>query len=180
MVRFLSGALILGAFCITISVGQMKHEDMSHAAIAQAIAVLHPTKGNSVAGVVRFEAVENGVKVVADLVGLSKGKHGFHIHEYGDCSSDDGSSAGGHFNPAGMPHSMPSSEQRHAGDMGNIEADDSGNAHLEYIDHTMMLSGPSSIIGRGVIVHEKEDDLKTQPTGNAGARLACGVIGVAK
>ena len=180
MIRHLNAALIVGAFCVAISVGQMKHEEMSHPLISKAIAILHPTKGNSVAGVVRFEVVEKGIRVVADFTGLSKGKHGFHIHEYGDCSSDDGSSAGGHFNPAGMPHSMPSSDTRHAGDLGNIEADGSGNAHLEYTVHTISMSGPNSIVGRGVIVHEKEDDLKTQPTGNAGARLACGVIGIAK
>jgi Cu-Zn family superoxide dismutase len=131
-------------------------------------------------GVVRFETVEHGVRVVADITGLAPGKHGFHIHEYGDCSSEDGSSAGGHFNPAGMPHSMPASEKRHAGDLGNIEADNSGKAHLDYVDAVISFTGPNSIVGRGVIVHEKEDDLKTQPTGNAGARLACGVIGIAK
>ena len=79
-----------------------------------------------------------------------------------------------------MPHSMPMSEKRHVGDLGNIEADKDGNAHLDYVDPMITLSGTNSIFGRGVIVHEKEDDLKTQPTGAAGARLACGVVGVAK
>ena len=118
--------------------------------------------------------------VVADISGLTPGKHGFHIHEYGDCSSDDGTSAGGHFNPNGMPHSMPTSEQRHVGDLGNIEADKDGKAHLDYFDTVISFSGKNSIVGRGLIVHEKEDDLKTQPTGAAGARVACGVIGVVK
>jgi Cu-Zn family superoxide dismutase len=129
---------------------------------------------------VTFEQTDRGVHVRAHLTGVTRGKHGFHIHEYGDINSDDGSSAGGHFNPMGMTHSMPSSENRHAGDMGNIEADDQGNASLDYIDPVMKLNGEYSIIGHSVIIHQKEDDFKTQPTGNAGARIGYGVIGVAK
>jgi Cu-Zn family superoxide dismutase len=120
------------------------------------------------------------VKVVADVTGLTPGKHGFHIHEFGDCSSSDGNSAGGHFNPTHKQHGAPDASDRHAGDLGNIEADASGKAHLEWSDKVMKLSGADSIVGHAVIVHEKVDDLKTQPTGNAGGRLACGVIGVAK
>ena len=146
----------------------------------KAIAVLHPTAGNTVAGLVTFTNSGDEVKVVADITGLTPGKHGFHIHEFGDCSSSDGSSAGGHFNPAHRNHGAPDASDRHAGDLGNIEADASGKAHLEWSDKMMKLSGPDSIIGHAVIVHEKADDLKTQPTGNAGGRLACGVIGVAK
>ncbi len=168
------------ALCSYASFSQMKNEQVRKPQITKALAVLNPTKGNTVHGVVTFEVVEKGVRVVADITGLTPGKHGFHIHEFGDCSSDDGISAGGHFNPAGMPHSMPMSDKRHVGDLGNIEADNNGKAHLDYVDSVLMLQGDSSVIGRGVIVHEKEDDFKTQPTGNAGARLACGVIGVAK
>ena len=166
--------------CLGVAQGQMNHEEMKQTEVKKATAVLHPTKGQSVSGIVTFESVANGVRVVADITGLVPGKHGFHIHEYGDCTSDDGSSAGGHFNPGGMPHSMPTSDKRHVGDMGNIEADKTGKAHLEYVDAMISFTGVNSIIGRGVIVHEKEDDLKTQPTGAAGARLACGVIGIAK
>jgi Cu-Zn family superoxide dismutase len=146
----------------------------------KAICVLYPTKGNNVSGTITFIPTEKGVLVKADLQGLTKGKHGFHIHDFGDCSADDGNSAGGHFNPEGKSHGAPMDMSRHDGDMGNIEADESGKGHLEYTDPMMMLSGPHSIIGRSVIVHQNEDDLKTQPTGNAGARIACGVIGVAK
>lgn len=159
---------------------QMKHEQTEMPAIAKAIALLYPTKGSQVHGAVTFEVVEKGVRVVAYLEGLAPGKHGFHIHEFGDCSSLDGTAAGGHFNPTAMPHSMPMREERHVGDLGNIEADKDGNAHLDYVDSMLRLHGDTSIVGRAVIVHEKEDDLKTQPTGNAGGRLACGVIGVAK
>ncbi len=148
--------------------------------VKHAIAVIVPTKGNSVQGIVTFEETGKGVHVIANLTGLKPGNHGFHIHEYGDISSEDGSAAGGHFNPMGMPHSKPTSEKRHEGDMGNIEAGTDGAAHLDYFDMVMKLDGPHSIIGHAVIVHEKEDDFTTQPTGNAGARVGQGVIGIAK
>lgn len=146
----------------------------------KAIAVVHPTTGSQVMGTVTFTAGADGVHVVADLTGLKPGKHGFHVHEFGDCSSADGSSAGGHFNPDKHEHAGPDAAQRHAGDLGNIEADASGKAHLEMTDKMMKLSGDHSIVGHAVIVHEKADDLKTQPTGDAGGRQGCGVIGIAK
>ena len=154
------------------------------AALAQeptkAIAVLHPTKGSDVQGIVTFTKSGEEIKIVANVTGLTPGKHGFHIHAYGDCSSPDGNSAGGHFNPTNNPHAGHDAAQRHVGDLGNLEADTSGKAHLELTDSVMTMSGEKSIIGRSVIVHEKEDDLKSQPVGNAGGRLACGVIGIAK
>src|SRR5262249_43088067 len=101
-------------------------------------------------------------------------------HEWGDCSSKDGLSAGGHFNPGNAPHGAPEAMQRHAGDMGNIEADQNGVANLEYNDPMVKINGHGAIIGHGMIVHASPDALKPQPTGNAGGRLACGVIGAAK
>jgi Cu-Zn family superoxide dismutase len=145
----------------------------------KAIAVLHPTAGNNVTGLVTFTKSGDAIKVVADITGLTPGKHGFHVHAFGDCSSSDGSSAGGHFDPTHKQHGAPDASERHAGDLGNIEADASGKAHLEWNDKVMKLSGADSIVGHAVIVHEKADDF-SQPTGNAGGRLACGVIGVAK
>ena len=147
---------------------------------SKAIAVLHATAGNSVSGTVTFTGSGDQVKVVADVTGLTPGKHGFHIHEFGDCSDAKAANAGGHFNPAHKQHGAPDAGERHAGDLGNIEADASGKAHLELTDSVMKLNGSDSIIGHAVIVHEKADDMKTQPTGDAGGRLACGVIGVAK
>jgi superoxide dismutase, Cu-Zn family len=148
---------------------------------SKGIAVLHPTAGNKVSGTVTFTPVTGGVQVQAEMTGLSPGKHGFHIHEFGDCSATDGSSAGGHFNPTNEPHAGPNAAKRHEGDMGNIEADASGKAKLDYVDHHMSLSNDqTSVIGRAVIVHAKADDLKSQPSGDAGARVACGVIGWAK
>jgi Cu-Zn family superoxide dismutase len=166
---------LLGLFALGLGVCLANAQEPT-----KAIAVLHPTAGNNVTGSVTFTQSGETVKVVADITGLTPGKHGFHIHEFGDCSSSDGSSAGGHFNPTHKQHGAPDASDRHAGDLGNIEADASGKAHLEWTDKVMKLSGADSIVGHAVIVHEKTDDLKTQPTGNAGGRLACGVIGVAK
>lgn len=131
-------------------------------------------------GMVTFTKSADSVQVVADVSGLTPGKHGFHIHEFGDCSAPDATSAGGHFNPTHKPHGAPDADEHHAGDLGNLEADSSGKAHLELTDKTLKLSGDNSVLGLAVIVHAKEDDLKSQPVGNAGGRLACGVIGVAK
>jgi Cu-Zn family superoxide dismutase len=167
--------VLLGLFALGLGVCLANAQEP-----AKAIAVLHPTAGNNVTGLVTFSKSGDEVKVVADVTGLTPGKHGFHVHEFGDCSSSDGNSAGGHFNPTHKQHGAPDASDRHAGDLGNIEADASGKAHLEWSDKVMKLSGADSIVGHSVIVHEKVDDLKTQPTGNAGGRLACGVIGVAK
>lgn len=145
-----------------------------------AIVVLSPTEGNDVHGTVNFTAVEGGVKIVADVTGLTPGKHGFHIHQFGDCSMLNGKSAGGHFNPEGTKHGAPDAAERHVGDLGNLTADDKGVAHLEMTDKMISFSGKHSIIGRGVIVHAGADDLTSQPTGAAGARVACGTIGIAK
>lgn len=158
----------------------MSMPPVSSAPARKAICVIYATQGNTVTGTVTFTGTAEGVRVVADLSGLTPGKHGFHIHEFGDCSSPDGLSAGGHFNPSGSMHGAPADQVRHAGDMGNLEADASGKAHLEYVDPHMSFDGPNSILGRSVIIHAKEDDMKTQPTGNAGARIGCGVIGLAK
>jgi superoxide dismutase, Cu-Zn family len=148
--------------------------------ITKAICVIHATHGNNVSGIITFTRVDNGIKIVADIQDLAPGKHGFHIHECGDCSAADGSSAGGHFNPDQKTHGSPMDMTHHAGDMGNLEADPTGKAHFEYVDATISFEGTSSIIGRSIIIHKNEDDLKTQPTGNAGARVACGVIGISK
>lgn len=150
------------------------------APVTKAIAVLSPTQGSSVAGKVTLTKVEGGIKVSAHVTGLKPGAHGFHIHEFGDCTAPDGASAGGHFNPAGAPHAGPKDAHRHAGDLGNIEANAEGAATLEYVDAGIAFDGAESVLGRGVIVHANPDDFKTQPTGNAGGRVACGVIGVAK
>jgi superoxide dismutase, Cu-Zn family len=143
-----------------------------------ASAGLAPTKGNKTIGEATFEQVGNKVKIVVFVQGLKPGQeHGLHIHEKGDCSSGDGMSAGGHFNPHGKPHGHPQSGERHAGDLPSLNANKSGRANVQVeVDQITVTPGPSSIVGRAVIVHASPDDYKTQPTGNAGARLACGVI----
>ncbi len=147
----------------------------------RAVAVVRPTQGNTAEGQVVFtDAGADGVKVQVDLKGLTPGAHGFHVHEFGDCSAPDGASAGSHFNPTGEPHAGPHDAARHTGDMGNVEADKDGVVSFGYTDKRLAFSGPNSVLGRGVIVHAKADDLKTQPTGDAGGRQGCGVIGAAK
>lgn len=143
-----------------------------------ATADLQPTRGSQVSGKVTFQQVDNTVHVVAQVSGLTPGReHGFHIHEAGDCSSGDGMSAKGHFNPYGKPHGNPATSERHAGDMPALKADASGNARLDTtLDVMTVKPGPASVVGRGLIVHASPDDYQTQPTGNAGARIACGVI----
>lgn len=155
---------------------------MAGSSVTKAIAVVHATKsGGEAKGEVTFTKVEGGVEVKGRITGLTPGKHGFHIHEFGDPSSPDALSAGGHFNPDKTEHGAMKAEKRHVGDLGNITASARGVAEIgPIIDPSLAFSGAHNILGRGLIVHEKADDLKTQPTGNAGGRVAVGVIGVAK
>ncbi|MCW9706011.1 superoxide dismutase family protein [Aliifodinibius sp. 1BSP15-2V2] len=153
------------------------HKTMDSAPqFSKMVAVVHPTEGNQVSGTVTFTKTADGVQVQGTISGLAEGKHGFHIHQYGDCTASDGTSAGGHYNPAGSEHAAPSDSARHMGDMGNIEADAEGNATVDYLDPVIELD---KIRGRAVILHGGEDDLSSQPSGAAGPRKACGVIGIA-
>jgi len=144
----------------------------------RAMAQLQPTSGNNVAGTATFTQKGGKVVVAANVSGLKPNQeHGFHVHEKGDCSSGDGMSAGGHFNPKGSPHGHPSSPVRHAGDMPNLKADAQGKASMTAeLDIISVSAGPTSVVGRGLIVHAQPDDYKSQPVGNAGARMACAVI----
>ena len=143
----------------------------------KAVASLEPTRGNSAQGTVAFAQHGDMVRVTAHLSGLKPGaEHAFHVHEKGDCSSGDGMSAGGHFNPAGNPHG-PQSGAHHAGDMPNVVADAQGNANATFDLHGVSIgSGAADIVGKGLIVHRDPDDYTTQPTGNSGGRIACGVV----
>jgi len=160
------------------------HDEHANAwkSVTKAICVITPTAGNAAHGVVRFSQEGDGVKVVADVAGLSPGqRHGFHIHEWGDTSAPDGKAAGGHYNPEGHAHAGPGVATRHAGDLGNLSANAEGQAHLELELTGVTVAGlRNPIVGRGVIVHAGEDDLKSQPTGGAGARIGQGVIGIAQ
>jgi superoxide dismutase, Cu-Zn family len=147
--------------------------------VTKASAVLEPKSNSKVTGTVNFTKVGDDVQVVADIQNLTPGKHGFHIHEKGDCSAPDAASAGGHFNPTMKHHGGPMALDHHEGDLGNITADASGKAHLDW-KGKLSLTGKDSIIGKSIVVHEKEDDLKTDPSGNSGARIACGAINAAE
>ncbi len=143
----------------------------------RAEARLAPTQDNRVVGVVSFTQTGSKVRVVAEVSGLTAGAHGFHIHEKGDCSAPDGTSAGGHFNPGAKPHGNPEHAEHHAGDMPQLIANAAGVATVTaYLDGLTISEGATAIVGRSVIVHAAPDDFKTQPTGNSGARQACGVI----
>jgi Cu-Zn family superoxide dismutase len=145
---------------------------------AQAKATIESKSGSTVTGTATFTEVEGGgVKVVVKIEKAPPGTHGLHIHEKGDCSAPDATSAGGHFNPTGMAHAGPMDAQHHAGDLGNIEIKADGTGTLEITSSMLTVKpGPNSVVGRAVVFHEKADDLKTQPTGNAGGRLGCGVV----
>jgi superoxide dismutase, Cu-Zn family len=142
-----------------------------------AVAVVRPASGSQVHGEVKFTQVGTRVRMTAEIAALSPGPHGFHIHEKGDCSAPDGMSTGGHFNPQGKKHGAPDAPDRHAGDLGNLVANEYGKATLTaMIDGISVGKGADGITGRAVIVHAAADDLKTDPTGNAGSRIGCGEI----
>ncbi len=143
----------------------------------RANAQLKPTKGNKTFGEATFEQVGSKVRVVIFVQGLKPGQeHGLHIHEAADCSGD-AMGAKGHFNPLGKPHGRHGSAERHAGDLPSFKANKAGRANVQVdLDIITVTPGPASIIGRGLIVHADPDDYTTQPTGNAGARIACGEI----
>lgn len=145
---------------------------------ARASAELSSASGSSVTGTVNFEEKDGKIMVTAQIEGLSPGDHGFHIHEKGDCSAPDASSAGGHFNPAGVEHGAPSDPPHHAGDLGNLTANEEGVAQttMEVEFLSLEEGADNNIRGRAVVVHGKADDLESQPSGQAGPRVACGVI----
>jgi Cu-Zn family superoxide dismutase len=152
------------------------HAHADHPLPTKAVCVLLPSKGQDVHGT--FVLTDQGgvTEIIGEVSGLTPGKHGFHIHEFGDLRSADGMSAGGHYNPEGHPHGGPDDAKRHVGDLGNITADQSGKAIVK-----MKVKGlrVHFVLGRSLVVHAKEDDLKSQPSGDAGGRVAVGVIGIA-
>lgn len=171
--------LMLGltASAVMALAGCGHRHDHAHGSGPSALAELAPTRGNTTSGRVMFHASGHGVFMHARVSGLKPNQaHGFHIHEKGDCSSGDGMSTGGHFNPTGKPHG-PQHADHHAGDLPALQADANGVAELKVELHGLSIgSGATDIVGRGLIVHAQPDDYQTQPTGNSGARIACAVI----
>jgi Cu-Zn family superoxide dismutase len=149
--------------------------------VRNAVCVVRPTAGNSCSGTVHLTQLRRAVKVEADISGLTpNSQHAIHVHAYGDITSDDGKSAGGHYNPRGHDHGLPTQSRRHAGDLGNLTADATGRAHYVIEANNISIAGRKNpIVGRAIIIHAKHDT-GAQPTGAAGARIGSGVIGVAK
>ncbi|MBW3540042.1 MAG: superoxide dismutase family protein [Planctomycetes bacterium] len=173
---FTGGALLLALSLTASEKPARENERVEPELPKQAIAVLRPTKGQNARGVVLFHQTEDGTRLRGRVMGLAPGKHGFHVHEYGDLRSPDGKSAGGHFNPAGHKHGRPGEAEHHYGDLGNIEANEEGVAMIDLHADWMKLH---FIIGRSIVVHSGPDDLESQPSGDAGDRVALGVIGIA-
>ena len=143
-----------------------------------AVATLNATSNSNAAGEVEFTSQGTDVVVTISATGLSTGVHAVHIHENGDCSAADASSAGGHFAPEGHDHGAPDDgpQQRHVGDLGNVLRSEQGVAKSRHADSVISLDGPNSIVGKAVVIHAESDDFVTQPGGDAGPRVACGVI----
>lgn len=176
LLAFASAALLAG--CATDSQRTPASRESGNAS-ARAHAVLRAASGSDVSGKLAFVSTGEGVRITGRIAGLEPGStHGFHIHETGDCSAPDASSAGGHFNPGHQPHGHPTKGPHHAGDLPNQHANASGVATVNVLAHDIELGtgGSTDILGRAVVVHAKPDDYTSQPAGNAGARIACGVI----
>jgi Cu-Zn family superoxide dismutase len=171
-VRVLFGLAVAGTLAGCANMGMGGGSDT-------AIAALASKSGTATQGTVTFTQRGDKVLVKADVTGLPPNtEHGFHVHDKGDCSAPDAMSAGGHFNPSGQQHgSMSAPGHHHAGDMDNLKADASGRAQASFeLTEVTVAPGPNSVVGRAVVVHKDPDDYKTQPTGNSGGRIACGVI----
>jgi len=189
MNRIVNGLLFVTAmFIFAAGCESNEHHHDSAKAMStageMAVAELKPSKAattqptnNDVTGTVTFTQADDGVHVVAHVMGLSPGQHGFHIHEKGDLSDPGLQSVGPHYNPAHSHHGGPATPEHHAGDFGNLTADASGHATLEMTFKGVKLS---DVVNRSVIVHAGSDDLKTDPAGNSGARVAGGVIEMKK
>ncbi len=171
--------------CIFAYDADEDHDASTHAAraasaqasVTLANAVIQAKSGSTVHGMARFVAVNGGVEITITLEGATPGWHAVHIHEHGDCSADDASSAGGHFNPGGTDHGAPIAAVHHAGDLGSLFVRDDGTGYYKvFMPELTIDSGDHAVVGRSIVVHEKIDDLVSQPTGAAGGRVGCGEI----
>jgi Cu-Zn family superoxide dismutase len=170
---------VLLAPTLVLTAKSTRQNEPNTPTVTRAVGVIHPIGKSKVHGVIVFTQTGKTVSVTGNVSGLTPGKHGFHVHEFGDCTdTEKGMSAGSHFDP-GMKHKHggPKARNRHTGDLGNITADDDGNAKVKIKDTVIKLNGMHSVIGRSIIVHAKEDDLKD--IASAGPRIGCGVIGIA-
>lgn len=161
--------------CACASAPSRTHETAALGTGASAAtAKLEARSDSSVTGAVRASPAASGVALRVEIQGATPGEHGVHIHEKGDCSDPKATSAGGHYNPAsGAHHGGLNTPVRHGGDLGNMQVDSSGKGSL---DVTVPGLSVAEVVGKSVVVHEKADDLQTDPAGNSGARIACGVL----
>ena len=174
---FLSSSLLLS--CSHFFEGKQGHTHLTDMMVDPIDTKMLARSGSSVTGKLRFTQKADGVELDVDIKGVDPSSvHGFHIHEIGDCSAKDAKSAGGHYNPTGHKHGSPDKERHHLGDLGNVKADKEG-----MIKEQIMITGATieegkefSILNRAVILHAEADDLKSQPSGAAGARIGCAVI----
>ena len=166
--------LLLLALPAVLMMGCVAHQTTGPSASA----VLEPRSGSSARGRATFvELADGSVRVTLDATGVPAGQRGFHVHQVGDCSAADASSAGPHFDTGGNPHGAPNQPPHHSGDFGNVTASANNRIHHEFVTRSITVSpGPSSVVGRAVIIHGGTDDLTSQPAGDAGARIACGVV----
>ena len=176
--RHLTLAVVL---CACASTGQSEQRTAPLSSAATATANLEPRSGSTVSGKAAFREVAGGVAAHVEVHGAQPGQHGVHVHDKGDCSDPKAQSAGGHFNPnAGAHHGGPQTEVRHGGDLGNLTVDANGDGTLDVTVKDLSLTGANGVVGRALVVHEKADDLQTDPAGNSGGRFACGVIEAAR
>ncbi len=175
-------SLISAGLLIALAGASISGNDALAAPAASVQATLKPTAGNDASGYLEFFETAEGVHISGSIRGLSpNSQHGFHVHENGDCSAPDATSAGGHFAPEQHQHGNPASPPHHAGDMPNIDADAKGVATVDVTVTGVTLGGASaSVLNRAVVVHEKADDYKSQPSGDSGSRIACGIISAHK
>jgi Cu-Zn family superoxide dismutase len=172
MIRLVSLSAILVCACATPSSSSGNH--WASALSSAATATLEPRSGSSITGTARASPASGGVALHVEIQGATPGEHGVHIHEKGDCSDPKATSAGGHYNPAaGAHHGGLNTPVRHGGDLGNMQVDASGKGSLDVTVPGLSLG---EVMGKAVVVHEKADDLQTDPAGNSGARVACGVL----
>jgi len=170
-------AAVSALACTAVLVAGCSSMPWGRSSDAAARADVAPTQGHTARGVVEFTQRGDDVVVAASFSGLTPGPHGFHVHEKGDCSAPDATSAGGHFNPTGKPHGDPMQSEHHLGDLPMLHADANGNARLNATMRGASLrGGATNLVGRAVVVHAQRDDFRSQPAGDSGARVACGVI----
>lgn len=167
-------ALIGSAACLTLSLAACTTPDKRQLI---ATATMQAVGTEQTHALVQFyQSQQGGVELWVMAEGLSPGEHGFHLHQNGDCGGPGASLAGGHFNPRGLPHGHREGGQRHLGDFPNLKADENGQARARIFLDDLTLSGPNSALGRALIIHQQADDYISQPAGNSGPRIACGVI----